>query len=144
VKPRRGAYNPKRRILPAAQWTAAQGDTLASAATYRGNPEHKMRPGDYDLTPPRNPRPGKTLCDADRDFLKADALDLLRKGLARGMVSRQRRNEWPQNVWAVSDTGEAFEAQLENQDTGVYHGYPMPIDDDFRSEVIEQWGIREP
>lgn len=144
MKRRKGGHNPKRRILPAEQWTTKKGDMLASEATYGGNPEHKTRPGDYDLRPPCLPRPCKTLCDANRDFLKEEALTLLRKGLERGMVSEQVRNEWPQNVWAVSDTGEAFEAQLENQLMGVYHGYPMAADDDFRLRVLKEWTRHEP
>jgi len=102
-----------------------------------------MRPGDYNLTPPSGPRRGKTLCDENREFLREEALNLLGQGFRRGMVSVQSRGRWPQNVWAVSEEGEAFEAQLENQETGVYHGYPMPQEDDFRLEVIEEWQKRE-
>lgn len=143
MRRRENIYNPKRRILPSDQWNDDQGRRVAAEASYGGNPEHKTRPGDYNLTPPRNPRPGKTLCDAERDFLRAEAVGLLRRGLERGLVSVQMRNGWPKNVWAVSETGEAFEAQLENQATGAYHGYPMPEDDDFRSKVIEEWRRRE-
>jgi hypothetical protein len=38
--------------------------------------------------------------------------------------------------------GEAFEAQLENATLGVYHGYPMPQNDDFRTVVQEEWDKR--
>ena len=58
------------------------------------------------------------------------------------MVSVQTRDGWPQNVWAVSETGELFEAQLENATRGSYHGYPMPLSDDFRSSVIGEWNRR--
>ncbi|MBN2497984.1 MAG: hypothetical protein JXR96_25545 [Deltaproteobacteria bacterium] len=125
-------------------WSPERGERYITEARYGGNPEHKTRPGDYGLTPPCNPRPGKTLCDEDRDFLKSEAIALLKRGFRRGMVSVQERNGWPQNVWALSDEGEAFEAQLENQMTGTYHGYPMPEEDDFRSAVIEEWRRREP
>ncbi len=103
-----------------------------------------MRPGDYGLTPPSNPRPGKALCDADRDFLREGALALVRRGLERGLVSVQMRNGWPQNIWAVSDVGDVFESQLENKETGTYHGYPIPEADDFRMKVLEEWHSREP
>ena len=118
------------------------GKIWAAKATYAGNAEHKSRPGDYDLTPPCSPRPGKTLCDANREFSRAEALTLLQRGLERGVVSEQMRNEWPQNVWAVSEAGEPFESQLENKQAGTYHGYPMPEDDDFRWKVIEEWKRR--
>jgi len=139
---RRDVYNPKRQILPADQWSASKGQELTVEARYGGNPEHKTRPGDYGLTPPCSPRPGKTLCDAECDFPKSEALMLLQQGIERGLVSVQMRDRWPQNIWAVSASGEVFEAQLENQSTGVYHGYPMPEDDDFRLNVVEKWHAR--
>jgi hypothetical protein len=49
---------------------------------------------------------------------------------------------WPQNVWALSEAGEAFEAQLENPTVGAYHGYPMPQNDDFRAVVQVEWNKR--
>lgn len=113
----------------------------AQTAAYGGNPEHKKRPGDYGLNPPASPRPGKTLCDADRPLLKAEAECLLREGFRKGMISEQVRNDWPQNVWAVSE-GQVYEAQLENSDQGAYHGYPMQSDDDFRTLVMEEWSKR--
>ena len=144
MKRREHTYNPKRRVLPLDRWERDTGRKWAAEASYGGNPEHKTRPADYGLAPPCNPRPGKTLCDAERDFTRGEALALLQRGLERGLVSVQMRNNWPQNVWAVSETGEVFEAQLENKETGSYHGYPMPEDDDFRSKVIEEWNSREP
>jgi len=143
LRRRRNTFNPKRKILSLQEWTAERRDRLLQTFAYGGNPEHKVRPGDYGLTPPCNPRPGKTLCDAEREFPRAHAESLLRQGLLRGMVSRNQHNGWPQNVWAVSESGEPFEAQLENRINGTYHGYPMPKADDFRSLVIEEWGRRD-
>ena len=138
METRDNVFNSKRMILPFGDWDPEHGERYVAEARYGGNPEHKMRPNDYGLTPPCNPRPGKTICDEFRDFPRADAVALLHQGFNRGMVSVQVRNGWPQNVWAVSDKGEAFEAQLENKSTGAYHGYPMPEADDFRLEVIEE------
>ena len=139
---RRKGYNPKRRIAPAEQWPAEKCTAMVARVRYGGNPEHKSRPGDYDLAPPANPRPGKALCDAAGEFPKARAELLLQKGLSRGIVSLQERGGWPQNIWSVAD-GEPYEAQLENNDQGVYHGYPMPKDDDFRDLVLAEWARRE-
>jgi hypothetical protein len=144
MKRRGNLFNPKRKVVPLDQWKAEEGRRMAEAARYGGNPEHKRRPGDYGLTPPSAPRLSKTLCDAGRDFLRAEAGALLRQGFERGMISAERRNDWPQNVWAVSEDGEAFEAQLENQMTGTYHGYPMPDQDPLRSVILEEWRNREP
>ena len=140
MKPRRG-YNPKRKIEVAEALTEANRNSLALRIAYGGNPEHKRTPGNYGLSPPRNPRPMKTLCDADRQFPKAEAEALLRAGARKGLVSQQRRNEWPQNIWAVSE-GVPFEAQLENSEKGVYHGYPMPADDDFKDIIVKEWSAR--
>jgi len=61
---------------------------------------------------------------------------LLRKGIRKGLVSRQKRDGWPQNVWSVTSEGEPLEAQLEG--SGVYHGYPMPENDPFRDDVLKR------
>jgi len=136
---KRSGYNPKRKVASADSDSRGQGRGLAQRAVYKGNPVHKRRPEDYGLSPPAEPRPGKTLCDADGEFPKAKAERLLREGLAKGVFSCQRRDGWPQNVWAVGEDGEVFEAQLENRGQGHYHGYPMPPDDEFRSTVKREW-----
>ena len=84
----------------------------------------------------------KTLCDAKRPFLKAEAEHLLREGLKRGMISPTAGEAWPRHVWAVNEEEEVFEAQLENSEQGIYHGYPLPLDDDFRSVVLSEWQKR--
>jgi hypothetical protein len=139
---RRKGYNPKRRIAPAEQWPEERRKTMAARARYGGNPEHKSRPGDYQLTPAVNPRPGKTLCDARGEFPKVRAEELLQGGFLRALVSDQERGGWPQNVWSVLGD-EPYESQLENKDQGIYHGYPMPKDDDFRILVLAEWIRRE-
>lgn len=139
---RRSGYNPKRQLMPRERFEAVNLEYLASRVQYGGNPEHKRIPGDYGLTPPRNPRPGKTLCDAQGALTKREALGLLKVGFAKGMVSSQLRGGWPQNVWAVGGDGTPFEAQLENAAQGVYHGYPMPTADDFRDIVCNEWQRR--
>ena len=115
---------------------------LASQAQYGGNPEHKMNPGDFNLTPPSYPRPGKSLCDSVKVFTRKEALALLRKGIKTGLVSDRFTDLWPKNVWSVMDDGIALEAQLESSEQGSYHGYPMQKEDPFCEEVIKQWRIR--
>jgi hypothetical protein len=92
MRRRENVFNPKRQIVGSEDWSTERRATLGREVAYGGNPEHKRRPGNYDLTPPSNPRPGKTLCDAGRDFLHAEALGLLREGFNRGLVSVQERN----------------------------------------------------
>jgi hypothetical protein len=142
MKQRTKGFNPKRRIADVVDVSLHRLQELAQKALYGGNPEHKRSPGDYGLTPAASPRPGKTLCDAERQLLKEEAVGLLRAGLLKGMMSPCTVDSWPQNVWALSEAGEVFEAQLENPTLGVYHGYPMPLNDDFRSHVQAEWNKR--
>ncbi|MCX2865529.1 hypothetical protein OOZ63_27275 [Paucibacter sp. PLA-PC-4] len=128
MKPRYGQFNPKRKLLtPAeAQARANEFDQLAERVGYGGNPEHKMNPGDFNLTPPSDPRQGKSLCDVAKVFRRDEALELLRVGLRKGLVSDREKDGWPRLVWSVTDDGIPMEAQLENSAAGTYHGYPMP------------------
>jgi hypothetical protein len=139
---RRSGYNPKRRIAAADALTSAERDGLAARVVYGGNPEHKRSPGDYGLTPPVSPGPANTLCGGDRAIPKSEAIGLLQAGLRKGTTSAATPEGWPQNVWAVSDTDQVFEAQLENATQGAYHGYPMPEDHDFRI-VLKEWKARD-
>jgi hypothetical protein len=82
-------------------------------------------------------RPGKSLCDDAKVFNRSEALLLLRAGLTAAMVSDRFDGEWPFQVWAVTSDGVALEGQLERP--GVYHGYPMPVADPFREEVLKRW-----
>lgn len=140
---KRTTVNPKRRLRAAPVWAEERLTlaALAEGAVYGGNPEHKSNPGDFRLSPASLPRPGKTLCDGAQVFERALAESLLKEGLRRGLVSTQERNGWPQNVWAVAENGVALEAMLENQETSVYHGYPMLSDDPLREEVLRRWNL---
>jgi len=138
---RRTTPNPKRVIVSVVD-DAGMLESLekwASSLRYGGNPEHKRNPGDYGLHPPSIPRQGKTLCDEVEIFTRQEALDVIRAGIRRGLVSVQQRNGWPQNVWSVAPNGRPVEAQLENSNTGTYHGYPMLTDDPLAAEVLRRW-----
>jgi hypothetical protein len=107
---------------------------------YTGSPYHKSNPGDFNLIPPVQPRPDASLCDQSGIFTRAEALELLREGVSRGLVSVQQRGEFPQNIWAVTPEGYPLEAQLENQVQGSYHGYPLEPEDELWSDVLRRWG----
>ena len=142
MKRRYPQFNPKRKLLtPAqAQARADEFEKLANRARYGGNPEHKKNPGDFGLTPPSDPRQGKSLCDAANVFKRDDAERLLQAGLRSGLVSDRMAGEWPKNVWSVTGDGIAMEAQLENPELGSYHGYPMPETDPLSQEVLRRSG----
>jgi hypothetical protein len=141
MKPRR-TPSPKREIRtsnPSDKAFVERLKIMAETVTYGGNPEHKRNPGDFGLDPPSLPRQGKTLCDGASIFSRADALSLLREGISRGLVSKQQRGDWPQNIWAVTSSGMALEAMLENRVTGTYHGYPLLDDDPLTTQIFERW-----
>jgi hypothetical protein len=91
----RDSFNPKRALLDATRLSSAQIQRWTERARYSGNPEHKRNRGDFDLTPPAAARMGKTLRDKVGIFSRSTALDLLRDGLSRGLVSDQQRDGWP-------------------------------------------------
>ena len=141
MKRRYTQFNAKRRLLTPAQ-SASRADelrTLAHRVRYGGNPEHKKNPGDFGLTPPADPRQGKSLCDVAGIFKRDQAHRLLQTGLSNGLVSDRMVGDWPKNVWSVTDDGIAMEAQLENPEAGIYHGYPMPESDPLSQEIIRRW-----
>lgn len=139
MKQRYDKFNPKRRIKRLEACNSELCRTLAEKVCYGGNPEHKKNPGDFGLTPPSYPRCGKSLCDDSGITSKSVALDRLREGLSKGLISERSVGKWPQNIWSVTDHGQPLEAQLENPEKGLYHGYPMPESDPLASEVIRRW-----
>lgn len=130
-------FNPKRRLAAADSLPDHKRREFSGAVIYTGNPEHKRNPGDFGLTPPAQPRRGKTLCDGASIFKRSDALRYLRKGLERGAVSEQFIDGWPKIVWAVTDDGTPLEAQRDGE--GSYHGYPMPPEDPMAAEIKKFW-----
>lgn len=139
MKPRYQQFNPKRRFLRLNDATMHRLHALAERVSYGGNPEHKRNPGDFGLTPPAGPRQGKSLCDTAEIFARAEALTLLKEGLRKGLVADREEHGWPKNIWAVTKAGIPLEAQLENPETGSYHGYPIPDSDPLAGEVIARW-----
>lgn len=138
---RYGKFNPKRKLITHAVAAARYEElcALANIARYGGNPEHKMNPGDFGLTPPADPRLGKSLCDTAKIFEIKKALELLKEGLRRGLVSDRCSGKWPKNVWSVTEDGIPMEAQIENPILGSYHGYPMPDTDPMSVEILQRW-----
>lgn len=136
----RAVFNPKRKIRVGI--TQEETESLIRQVSYSGSPEHKMNPGDFNLTPPASPRKDATLCDGCGILTRRDAQKALKDGIRHGTISVCSRNGFPQNVWSVTSSGIPLEAQLENQGTGTYHGYPMD-NDEFSKVVIKQWRKHE-
>ena len=136
MKSARKKFNWKRRIQDVCD--TSELTRLARCVKYVGSEAHKRhKEGDFNITP--NPDSRKTLCDGIGITSKLQAHRLLRKGIIQGLISEQKRGDFPQNIWAVTSDGIPLEAQLTNEVQGVYHGYPMPSSDDLRNEVIKRW-----
>lgn len=139
MKQRYERFNPKRRIRSPEAGDAELLARLAKTVGYGGNPEHKKVPGDFGLTPPSDPRQCKSLCDDAAIKSHREALELLKSGITKGLISDRFNGDWPKNIWSVTADGKPLEAQLENPESGTYHGYPMPESDPFSAEILRRW-----
>ena len=143
---------PQKRSKPKPRTSLAEMDSvrrdeierLEKGARYRPSPYHKLHPhhpsGGQSTYP--SPRRDKTVCDGPTMDASLSPSELLSSGFRRGMVSEQKRQGWPQNVWAVDDEGAVYEAQLSNSETGEYHGYPMKVGDGFTIFIAREWEKR--
>lgn len=140
---RRSRRKPKNALAPAPVGNQDHSKLLywKNFAQYIGSPYHKQNPASYNMVEPK-PKPDKTLCDTQGTISLSRSLELLQNGISKGMVSEQMRGCWPQNIWTV-DNDTVYECQLQNQETGEYHGYPMLFDDDFAKYLKEQWLTRD-
>lgn len=139
MRSRRDKFDYKRSICSSEALAGVDRALLSERVSYCGNPAHKKNPGDFGLTPPSGPRPGKSLCDAAAIFEKDVATRLLKEGLRRGLVSAHFDGEWPKVIWSVTEDGIVLEARLENRETGAYHGYPIQSTDPFVELILTHW-----
>lgn len=130
------AFNPKRRLAnPAPEQDFL--NELAGRVRYVGSPYHKRNPGDFDLMPPSQPKPDKTLCDAAGILTRAQAQWWLEAGARRGLTSTP--SDDPKYIWAVTDEHIVLEAIHNAPGTGEYHGYPLFGPDPFRHIILQHW-----
>lgn len=85
---RRRKYNERREIDESV--TDQERRRLVQQVMYGGNPEHKRSPGDFGLSPPCMPRRDKEKCDDFGVNSRREALKLLREGVRKGLISKQR------------------------------------------------------
>lgn len=139
MPPRRRQRNPKRRLH--AGLDRARAGELAGTLRYRGSPLHKRSPGDFGLTPPSAPRPGKSLCDGAGVLDVARASGLLRDGVLQGLVSPDANEGCPKYVWAIAD-GCVLEARCDDANRATYHGYPLEPNDPMTEIVLARLSRR--
>lgn len=128
----------------------AARETVTATEAERWHQESRYSPNFAHKKSPRAGRPpaatlDKTDCDEAPIRCPREAGQLLRLAFQRRMVSSQRRGQnpgWPQTVWAVDGSGMVYEAQLTNQATGEYHGYPVMRSDHFYDYLKTEWERR--
>lgn len=140
---KRSGNRPDRRLAPHGSISPPELERLVSQARYGGSALHKLAPGDYGFSPPRNPRPSKSVCDDLRPLLLAEARQLLRSGILKGMVSPFPPGGQPKYVWAVDDAGEVYEAKCNTEQADPYHGYRLGQDENkMRDYILKEWSVR--
>lgn len=137
----RSGNNPKRRVIAHEAVTPECVDSLKRGVHYIGSGHHKRNPADYGFDR-ANPRPTKSLCDANRVIAQAEAQKLIMDGISRRMFSSPLEDGWPKYIWSVSDNGEVFEAKTHPNTPGQYHGYPLADEDDMRDYISIIWNER--
>lgn len=139
--PKRDGNYVKRRIAPLDTFPGEFFRAVSASSRYGGSAHHKKNVAGYGLDRP-NPRPTKSLCDGLRPVSKAEAVELLARGLERQMVSEFLMDDLPKYVWAVDDNGEPYEAKL-GEDGRSYHGYRLGDDERaIRETVLREWRAR--
>lgn len=138
---KRQGNSPKRRIAAVSKLSVVEREDLAKNAQYEGSGHHKRSPADYGL-PRTNPRPTKSLCDAEKVVTLEQARLLLREGIVNGLFSDFVYDRFPKFVWCVDTDGEAYEAKTSAVAPGVYHGYPLEKHDQMRNVVLRAWKDR--
>ena len=139
--PRRRSIRPSTVLVPRGKFTLDELERLAIGASYRSNLSHKREMFDGEAGQARLDL-DKTLCDGTGTNTQEASEDLLREAFRRGMVSQQVRQRWPQNVWAVDQSGEVYQANLANSATGEYHGFPIRSEGRFLAHIRAAWAER--
>lgn len=111
-------------------------------ARYVGSSHHKSHAGGgYDLFPPVNPLPTKSLCDDLRTVALPEATRLFRNGIGLQMVSERLERGLPARIWSVDHSGEPYVAML-GSDGPNYHGYRLYRDRRQRAYILATWRDR--
>lgn len=139
---KRQGNRPDRRIEARDAFSDSILQNIAARMRYEGSGHHKLRPGDYHFSPPTSPRPSKSVCDDLRTVLLAEASQLFRTGIAKGMISKPGPDGLPKYVWAVDADGQAYEAKQGGTRPGDYHGYRLRNDDPQCRIVLDEWKNR--
>lgn len=137
----RSGNNPKRRVIAHELVTQEYVDRLIREVRYIGSGHHKRNPADYGFDR-ANPRPTKSLCDANRVITLAEAQNLIKRGISKGMFSSPQEGGLPKYIWSISEAGEVFEAKTHPNTLGMYHGYPLEDEDDMRDYISQMWSAR--
>jgi len=140
---KREGNNPKRRFISIDEAARSNVAALASKMEYVGSGHHKRYPADYGFERV-SPRPTKSLCDGIRIVPLNEAKRLFVKGISATMFSSTFEGKFPKYVWSMDSEGEVYEAKTDINSPGMYHGYRLEEDDNFRDFVRKVWDVRCP
>lgn len=114
---------------------------LSHRCAYEGKADHKRNPGDFNLSPPCQPRSDRTLCDEAEITTRAQASALLKKAIARGIVGGEVKGhpEYPKYLWVVDDRNQVFEITEGGSQLGRYHGHPMRKNSPMYNRILDLW-----
>lgn len=137
----RSVSNPKRRIISGVLPDVAMRELLLTRIRYVGSGHHKRNPANYGMDRV-NPRPTKSLCDADGPVPLNKASGWLKEGVMKAMFSQPNESGLPKYIWCVSSGGVVYEAKTHPNTPGDYHGYPLEDEDDMKAYVMTIWEQR--
>jgi len=142
---KREGNRPDRRLAEEGSLGEAGKRELLKRIRYVGSGHHKLRPADYGLVPPNNPRANKSVCDDLGPMPLRKARALFRGGVERGMVSPFPLGGVPKYVWAIDAAGEVWEAKTHPEHEFAYHGYRLGDDErNWRRYLTKEWKKRCP
>lgn len=140
---KRQSSRPDRRIVDPSLVDDATKAILVARLRHVGSANHKLHPGNYGFTPPQNPRPSKSPCDARRPVSFDEAAALFRRGIELGLISPIAAGGAPKYVWSVDGETQVYEAKSHGDGGGGYHGYRLEDDDRaMRHYILKEWKLR--
>lgn len=134
----REGSNPNRRLRAPHIDDGDRLERLAKAISYVGRGHHKRNPADYGFER-TSPRPTKSLCDKNGVIKLEQATSMLHQGAVQGLVSILCYGEYPKFVWFVDHNYCVYEAKIDENSPGKYHGDPLEQNDTFRDIVLKAW-----
>ena len=139
---RRGRAISKKVVACMSDLDESELECMASEVQYHPSEFHKTLEAlqRWNLSSPGRRR-GKMACpDTGPVSSRKRVVRLLKEAIRRGMVSRARRDSWPNRVWAIGPDDGVYEAKLTK--AGLYHAFPLRGPSAFVRHLRIEWSER--